>query len=195
MTFQFTRHPEVEGRHAILSPSKYHWINYDEEQIAAAYEKHMTAALGTRLHAWAAETIKLGIKMPDNSKTINMYVNDCIGYRMNIEVPLFYSVNCFGHADAIWYGPNPDLESPYKMLLRIFDLKNGSSQRASSKQLEAYAALFCLEYGIKPMKLEYDLRIYQNDDVQMFVTDPEDIMYIMDRIETFDRLLESMKGA
>lgn len=192
MSFQFRRHVEIEGRHSFLSPSKYYWINYDDEKILAAYDKHMTAALGTRLHAWAAETIKLGLHQPDNTKTINLYVNDCIGYRMSIEQPLVYSENAFGTADAIWFGDNPDSESPFKSLLRIFDLKNGET-RTSKSQLECYAALFCLEYKVRPMELEYDLRIYQNDDIQMFETDPEDIAYIMDRYIVADRLIESMK--
>lgn len=192
MSFQFRRHDEVEGRHAFLSPSKYHWINYDDEKMVATYDKKMTAALGTRLHNWAAETIRLGIKMPDNSKTINMYVNDCIGYRMAVEQALVYSPNAFGTCDAISYGDNPDNESPFKLLLRIFDLKNGENL-ASKTQLECYAALFCLEYKVRPMELEYDLRIYQNDDIQMFETDPEDIAYIMDRYIVADRLIESMK--
>jgi hypothetical protein len=160
--------------------------------MAASYDKKMTAALGTRLHNWAAETIRLGIKMPDNSKTINMYVNDCIGYRMEVEQPLIYTPNAFGTCDAISFGENPDKDSVYRMLLRIFDLKNGENL-ASKTQLECYAALFCLEYKQRPMELEYDLRIYQNDDVQMFETDPEEIAYIMDRYVIADRLIESMK--
>jgi len=192
MSFQFRRHLELEGRHSFLSPSKYHWINYDDEKIITAYDRHMTAALGSRLHAWAAETIKLGLRQPDNSKTINMYVNDCIGYRMWIEQPLAYSDNAFGTTDAIWYGENPDKESSWKYLLRIFDLKNGSSP-SSKSQLECYAALFCLEYKISPMELEYDLRIYQNDEITPFVTDPEDIAYIMDRYIVADKLIQSMK--
>lgn len=192
MTFQFRRHVELEGRHAFLSPSRYHWINYDDEKIVAAYDKHMTAALGTRLHAWAAETIKLGLRQPDNSKTINLYVNDCIGYRMSIEQPLAYSDNAFGTTDAIWYGDNPNKESSFRSLLRIFDLKNGDHP-ASKSQLECYAALFCLEYKIRPMEIEYDLRIYQNDDIQMLETDPEIITYIMDRYIVADRLIQSMK--
>jgi len=192
MSFQFRRHLELKDRHSFLSPSKYHWINYDDEKILAAYDKHMTAALGTRLHAWAAETIKLSLRQPDNSKTINMYVNDCIGYRMWIEQPLSYTDNAFGTADAIWYGENPDQESSFKYLLRIFDLKNGTTP-SSKSQLECYAALFCLEYKVRPMELEYDLRIYQNDDIQMFETDPEDIVYIMDRYIVADKLIQSMK--
>lgn len=192
MSFRFNRHVEVEGRHSFLSPSKYHWINYDDEKILSAYDKHMTAALGTRLHAWAAETIKLGVKMPDNTKTINMYVNDCIGYRMDVEVALVYSANAFGHADAIWFGNHPDIDSPYKSLLRIFDLKNGES-RTSEHQLECYAALFCLEYRVRPMEIDYDLRIYQNDEVEEFATDPGDVLRIMDRYISADKLIEARK--
>ena len=192
MTFKFNRHTELEGRHSFLSPSKYHWVNYDDEKILSSYDKHMTAALGTRLHAWAAETIKLGLHQPNNSKTINMYVNDCIGYRMSIEVSLAYSVNAFGTADAIWFGDHPNPESQWKQLLRIFDLKNGSSP-TSKTQLECYAALFCLEYRVRPMEIDYDLRIYQNDAIEQFETDPEDIAYIMDRYIVADRLIESMK--
>lgn len=192
MSFKYNRHTELEGRHSFLSPSKYHWVNYDDEKIVVAYDKHMTHVLGTRLHAWAAETIKLGLKMPDNNKTINRYVNDCIGYRMAVEVPLAYSANAFGTPDAIHFGENPDRDSPFKKLLRIFDLKNGES-RTSKTQLECYAALFCLEYRIRHMEIEYDLRIYQNDEVQLFETDPEDISYIIDRYIVADKLIESMK--
>jgi hypothetical protein len=192
MSFKYNRHVELEGRHSFLSPSKYHWVNYDDEKILVAYDKHMTAALGTRLHAWAAETIKLGISMPDNSKTINRYVNDCVGYRMSVEIPLAYSVNGFGTPDAIWFGENPDRDSPFRQLLRIFDLKNGETP-TSKTQLECYAALFCLEYRIRPMEIEYDLRIYQSDEVQEFTTDPEDIAFIMNRYRVADKLIESMK--
>jgi len=185
MSFRFKRHVEVEGRHAFLSPSKYYWVNYDDEKILAAYDKQMTAALGTRLHAFAHEAVKLGIRMPDNSKTINMYINDCIGHRMHTEVPLVYTENAFGTADAISF------DEEHK-LLRIFDLKNGESA-TSERQLECYAALFCLEYKIRPMEIGYDLRIYQSDDVAEFNTDPEDIVYIMDRYIIADRLIESMK--
>lgn len=192
MSFQFRRHLEIEGMHAFLSPSKYHWINYDDEKIVAAYDKHMTAALGTQLHKWAAETIKLGIKMPDNSKTINMYVNDCIGYRMWVEQALVYSPNAFGTSDAIWYGSHPDPESIYKFLLRVFDLKNGIVP-GSPNQLKCYAALFCLEYKVRPYEIDYDLRIYQNDEIVDIEVDPEEIAHIMDRYVVADKLIESMK--
>jgi hypothetical protein len=32
-----------------------------------------------------------------------MYVNDAIGYNMKVEQPLYYSENCFGHADTLCF--------------------------------------------------------------------------------------------
>ena len=183
MAFSFNQHKDLDGKHAFLSPSKYHWVNYTPEKMLDAFSKHMTAALGTRLHAFAHNAIQLGIKLPNNNKTLNMYVNDCIGYRMQTEVPLAYSSNAFGTADAIDFTHG---------LLRIFDLKNGVNL-ASEHQLEVYAALFCLEYRVRPAEISYDLRIYQNDEVFEFNTNPEDIAFIMDRIIEFDKLIESAK--
>ena len=183
MTFRFREHKDLVGSHAVLSASKYHWVNYTPEKMLLSFDKHMTAVLGTRLHAFAHEAIQLGIKMPNNSKTLNLYINDCIGYRMQTEVLLMYSPNAFGTADAIDFSHN---------VLRIFDLKNGVTP-ASETQLEVYAAFFCLEYRVLPGEIEYDLRIYQNDEAVMFDTNPEDIVYIMDRIREFDKLIESAK--
>jgi hypothetical protein len=165
MSFRFNRHMEIEGRHSFLSPSKPHWVNYDDEKLLMSFDKHMTAALGTRLHAFAHDAISLGIKMEDNSKTLNRYINDCIGFRMRTEVSLVFSPNAFGTADAI------DFDGA-RQLLRVFDLKNGSTH-------------------VSERQLEYDLRIYQNDAVAEFDTDPEDIVYIMDRIKHFDQLIEA----
>lgn len=188
---RFNQHSELDGRHAFLSPSKYHWIRYDEEKILDRFDKHMDAARGTRLHNWAAETIKLGLRQVDNGLTINMYVNDCIGYRMAVEVPLFFSYNAFGTCDAIYFGPDPkDPTGP--PILRIFDLKNGVSP-TSEDQLNVYAAFFCLEYKIRPGEIKYDLRIYQNDEIKYFDTDPEDIAYIMDWTKTVDAMIERQK--
>ena len=33
----FNKHSKLEGQHAFLGASKYHWINYDEEKIAESY--------------------------------------------------------------------------------------------------------------------------------------------------------------
>jgi hypothetical protein len=179
----FNQHSDLVGKHSFLSPSKYHWINYDEEKIVDSYDNYMTAARGTRLHSLAKELIDLGIKLPNTMQTLNMYVNDCIGYRMRTEIPLFYSYNAFGTTDAISFQDR---------LLRVFDLKNGVTPTKET-QLEIYAAFFCLEYKVRPAEIEYDLRIYQNDEIYPFDTDPDRILHIIDRVIAFDKLIESMK--
>ena len=98
---------------------------------------------------------------------------------MASEQPLYYSINCFGTADAISFRNG---------LLRIFDLKTGTT-KVSMMQLKVYAALFCLEYDERPAMLEYDLRIYQNDSVISEEIDPTEIAHIMDRIVTFDKYI------
>ena len=69
---------------------------------------------------------------------------------MTPEQILFYSDNCFGTADAIAFRGD---------LLRIHDLKTGAIP-AHMEQLEVYAALFCLEYKIKPADIRMELRLY-----------------------------------
>lgn len=56
-----------------------------------------------------------------------------------------------------------------------------------------YAALFCLEYGIKPSEIGMELRIYQNDEVLCHNATAEDIFSIMDRIVTFDKIINRMR--
>jgi len=97
----FNKHLNIEGQHAFLGASKYHWINYDEAKVIEAYSKFVAAQKGTELHEFAAQCIRLGQKLPKSQKTLNMYVNDAIGFKMTPEQPLFYSENCFGTADAI----------------------------------------------------------------------------------------------
>lgn len=180
---RYNQHSDLVGRHAFLGASKYSWLNYDEEKLTETYDKAMTAARGSRLHNLAHLLIADGIQLPDSPKTLNMYVNDCIGYRMKTEQILFVSYNAFGTADAIDFRDN---------LLKIFDLKNGVTPTKET-QLEIYAAFFCIEYKVPPAKIEYDLRIYQHDDIYQFDTDPERIMYIMDKVKQFDQIIKDME--
>ena len=180
---KFNKYPNLEGCHAFLSASGYHWINYDEEKVAASYAKWRAIQRGTQLHAFAAQCIKLGQKLPRSEKTLNMYVNDAIGYKMTPEQVLYYSANCFGTTDAIAFRNN---------FLRIHDLKTGENP-AHMEQLMVYAALFCLEYDIKPSEIGMELRIYQNDAVLCHNATVEDIFPIMDRIITFDKIINNMK--
>lgn len=186
---QFNAHPEVAGSHAFLSASKYSWIRYDEEKIIETFTNAMAAARGTRLHAFAAEAIALGQRLTKTQQTLNMYVNDAISMRMKPEVLLFYTRNAFGTADAISFRRERGHD---KTVLRIHDLKTGTT-KSNVNQLEIYAAFFCLEYDMPPHTIDIELRIYQNDFVQIYIPDPEDILHIMDKLITFDRIIDQAR--
>lgn len=179
----FNDHSELLGKHAFLSPSNYHWVNYNDQKLEARFIAAMAARRGTELHAFAHEAIRLGIRLPKSPKTLNMYVNDAIGYKMEVEQPLYFSPNCFGHADTISFRRN---------VLRIHDLKTGIIV-ASHHQLEVYAALFCLEYIMSPYEIEIELRIYQSNTIKEFFSDPETIASLMDKIVMFDQRIEELK--
>lgn len=180
----FNDHSELEGCHAFLSASKYHWINYDEEHLYSAYANFRAAEQGTILHDFAKTCILLGQRLDDIPKTLNMYVNDAIGFRMKPEQILYYSPYCFGTADAISFKHNQ---------LRIHDLKTGKGA-THMEQLEIYAALFCLEYDVDISDIEVELRIYQNNKVRVLVPEVTDIVPIMDKIVTGTKLIEEWEG-
>lgn len=179
----FNPHSNLVGRHAFLSPSNYHWINYEFDNLDLRFVASMAAQRGVELHAFAHEAIRLGIKLPKTRTTLNLYVNDAIGYRMTPEQPLFYSENCFGTADAISFRRN---------VLRIHDLKTGVTP-AHVEQLEVYAALFCLEYKFRPSDIAIEMRIYQNDECVEYDQDNNAIFHIMDKIVTFDKRIDQLK--
>ena len=60
------------------------------------------------------------------------------------------------------------------------------------EQLEIYAALFCLEYKIKPGDIRMELRIYQNDEILVHEPTAEDILPIMDKIVHVNKILEKI---
>lgn len=179
----FNKHSRLEGAHAFLGASKYHWVNYSDEKLVNSYMNFQAVQRGTELHSFAKQAIDLGIRLPNTKQTLNKYVNDAIGFQMDTEVVLYYSDNCFGTADAISFKKN---------LLRIHDYKSGVTP-ASMRQLEIYAAIFCLEYGFKPNAINMELRIYQSDEVLIHEPNKEDIAYIMDRIITADMIIEKVK--
>ena len=178
---QFNSHKALEGLHAPFSPSQPAWLRYSDDKAVDYMANKQAAAMGTELHEWAKKTIDLGIKQPKSRKTLYAYVNDAIGYKMNTEVVLYYSPRFFGTADAISFRHN---------FLRIHDLKTGKSP-VHPEQLLVYAALFCLEYKIKPSTLDgIELRIYQNDDTLIVEHTVDDIVHIMDTIVHLDKMLE-----
>ena len=115
------------------------------------------------------------------------YVTDGIGFRMKSEQPLVYSENIYGTADSIIFDER-------KQILRIHDYKSGTTP-AHLEQLEIYAALFCLEYRFKPGDINFELRIYQDGDQLIGNPKASDILPTMDKIVTFDKIIESFKEA
>lgn len=179
----FVRHSNLNGLHAPFSPSQSTWLRYDDDRAMEVFLNKKAAEMGTRLHAWAKETIDLGIKQPKSKKTLYAYVNDAIGFKMSTEVVLFYSERFFGTADSISFRGN---------FLRIHDLKTGKI-KADMEQLEIYAALFCLEYKVKPESIGMELRLYQNDEVIYHNPTPEDIHAIMDKIVHLDQVIQTLE--
>lgn len=169
---------ELEGKHAFLSPSKYYWIDYDQERLAEAWNNSRAMEEGVELHDFARRCIERRVKLPRKKDTLNQYVNDAIKYGLTPEQPLYYSENCFGTADAIGFDDSATL--------RIFDLKTGKG-RTDMRQLKIYAALFMLEYDIAPY--EVVLRIYQNKEYREERPSLDDIRVIAGTIVEFDTLV------
>ncbi len=177
-----------DGDHAFLSPSTHSWFNYDDEKLVQSYVSKLAAARGTALHALACNLIKMKVHLPSENRTLNMYVNDAIYFKMRPEEKLYYSKFCYGTTDCISYEEDPGI-------LRIHDLKTGKT-RASFLQLEIYAALFFLcytDYEFRNTK-EIELRIYQNDEVLVEHREIDDILPVMDKIKRYSRILEELEG-
>lgn len=208
----WNNHSQLVGKHAILSPSGYQWIRYSPDESREAlfnrYRAEYAQSIGTLIHEFACKRIKYKMRLKKHDKdsvlfylidhgipgnafdsdyifdNLLYYVNDAIGYRMDPEVVLYYSDNCFGTADSIAFGKN---------LLRIHDLKTGRIP-AHMEQLEVYAALFCLEYGKKPGDIEIELRMYQPENLVTLNPEVDEIVPIMDAIISHDKFLTKVKG-
>lgn len=180
----FNKHSDIEGKHAFLSASKYHWIRYNRERMEEVFRGYFAAEQGTKLHDFAAHCIRMKQKLARKKKTLNMYVNDAVDFDMTPEQPLKYSRNFFGTADAIAF---------HNGMLRIHDYKSGIVP-AHEEQLYIYAALFCLEYEVNPEDIDIECRIYQNDEILIFNPEPAVIRDIMDKAKDFDELIESIRS-
>lgn len=169
--------------HAFLGGSNYHWLGWSDEKLLERFRNQRAAQLGTELHELANDLIRLGVRLPDEQKTLSMYVNDAIQYRMESEVTLYYSEWCFGTADTLSFDGT---------CLRIHDYKSGVT-KTDMRQLYIYAALFCLGGAngklYNPHLITIILRIYQNNDILQEVPDPERILQIMERIGSATDLL------
>lgn len=180
---RWNKHSHLEGQHSFLSPSYYHWVNYDLEKLAARYRALQAAQEGVAQHQYAAVAIQEKEFQDNETTTLGMYINQCIQYRMTPEVVLYYSPNAYGTVDAIAYR--------YR-ILRISDLKTGDT-RTSEWQLIIYAAYFCLEYEIDPFSMrKIELRIYQHNQCRPYLVDPAVVKEIMDKIVLFDKRLNEL---
>lgn len=179
---RFNKHLDLQGEHAFLSPSQYHWVHYTPDRLIERWTTAQAAAYGTLQHEYAHREIEEG-NLSSLVGTIGLYINDAIKYRMVCEQILYYSENCFGTADTISFRYN---------VLRIHDLKTGVYP-GSVHQLEIYAALFCLEYDKDPFSIKMELRLYQNNEVSVYEADPEDIQFIMNRIQEFDKIISHQR--
>lgn len=214
MSFRFNDHSRdvPSGAHAILSPSKYTWTNYDSpENLTNLVYSAYAQEIGTLLHRLAEAAIKYRVRMPKVASrpmillwllangiprgiiqidkyvsNFVAYVNDAIGFDMTPEVILKVSENAFGTADAIRFNEK-------KMHLRIHDYKSGVT-KPSLRQLEIYAALFCMEYNIKPRDLTIELRIYWQDEIITGLPTPADIVPLIDLIREDDKYINNLKG-
>lgn len=202
----FEKHLNLRGKHATLSPSQPAWLRYNEDQLYQKYASGYSQAMGTSLHELAETLISNNLKLKKSDKltvlshllndgipkdVIDMdrlysnfmnYVNDAIGFKLTPEQILYYSDYCFGTADAISFRNN---------FLRIHDYKSGTIP-AKMEQLLVYAALFCLEYKVKPGEIETELRIYQNDEVIFHNPTADEILPVMDIIISHSKALERM---
>ena len=202
----WNKHPEIEGRHAFLSPSKSTWLRKSDDEIAENYISSYAQQIGTLVHAYAADRIKYRYEIADADArtlkfelvrqsipeiaidmdyifpTVQRYINDSIACGMDPEVPLKYSDRCFGTADAIQFR---------RKKLRIHDLKTGVSP-AKIDQLMIYAALFFHEYSYKPESIHTELRIYQAGDILLCEPTAKEIREVMEIIIHEDQVIESL---
>lgn len=183
----FNEHYNLRGKHSFLSPSNYHWLNYDDAKLKDAHISANAAKEGTELHKLAEDMIKHKVMPEEKQETLSMYIRDAIYYELQPERLLYFSDRCFGTADAISFDESNGF-------LRIHDLKTGLKTPGSMNQLLIYAAIFCHEYGIQPEDIDSELRIYQFNDV--FITKPtaEEVRNVMNRIDYCDRYIHTLEN-
>lgn len=212
MSFKLNDHSRdyPDDAHAIMSPSLQYWSNYDRDKFYNYICSTYAQTIGTLLHELAADLIETKIKVTKNEarKMILLkllknkvprsiidveryvtnfvtYVNDAIGFDMIPEVKVKFSENAFGRIDAFRFNEK-------KMHLRIHDYKSGVL-KPCLRQLELYAAYFCLEYHIKPKDITIELRIYWQDEVIVGLPTAADIVPLIDRVLEDDKFITSLK--
>lgn len=204
---QWNDHHQLEGKHAFLGASNFHWINWNDEIFENRYYGQFSTSIGTAIHALAHDCIVSRTKLTKHDThlvDITLYhayipkdaydptlilnnlipfVNDALGFHMSSEILLYYNAYCFGTCDAISFDEK-------NKTLRIHDLKTGTTP-THMEQLLIYAALFCLEYHKNPHQFNTELRIYQNFDVLIANPIADEIEHYMDLIQNRSKLIMS----
>lgn len=187
---RWNEHSTLEGKHAFLSPSNYHWLNYSDERLAQMYLAQQAKIQGTMRHDLAKRCIELGVRLPDDGSTLGLYVNDAIDMGLKPEQPLYYSELCFGTADTI---------GMFDGWLHVHDLKTGKGT-TSVKQTLIYAGLFFLEYApannLSSSTTPVECRIYQSDRIEVYQPTSDEVVGTINTIIRFDNIIRQirMKG-
>lgn len=202
-------HKKLEGTHAFLGASTYSWINWTDTLFEQRFKSQYSTTIGTAIHELASKCIKSRIKLnPGDVNLIKVtlsnvgvpksvynaediltnlipFVNDSIGYHMQSEIVLYYSMFCYGTTDAIGYDEK-------NKILRVHDYKSGANP-AKIEQLHIYTALFCLEYHIQPKSLRgIENRIYQNFEVLEDFPTAETIEKYMELIKSRSEMAQKL---
>ena len=209
----WNEHSELRGKHAVFAPSNPSFLNYSlsresEDVIFQRFASQYSSQIGTIVHDFAEERILYNQKLHKTNKSdllirllkagippividldyifanLIPYVNDAISFRMDPEVVLKYSDDCFGTADTICYR---DKE------LIIHDLKTGKTP-VHMDQLLVYAALFFLEYKVSLNTTSTVLRIYQASDILEDHPEDERIKAAMEQIVELDKKVKKWKA-
>ena len=214
----FIKHSELNGVHAMFSPSQSSWLRYDDQTMLDRYTGKYRTALGTEIHEYAAIQINLYLKVSSarnlvSGLTTYIYTKyqglkqDAYGMLLikhleYIPQDVFETVKKYIN-DAIGFRMTPEqplYHSEYFFgtadtisfrdnFLRIHDLKTGD-QQARMEQLEIYAALFCLEYKFRPSDIQMELRLYQKNEIIFHNPGAEEIDPIIDKITYSPKMLD-----
>jgi hypothetical protein len=149
--------------------------------MEATLKNRYRSVEGVKLHALAADAISLSKKFSNDGSAFSQYVSDCIDNGMHVEELLYHSKYCFGTADAISYDGTT---------LSVWDLKTGSG-KVDGLQVVTYAAIFCLQYNVPSLALQYDLRIYQDVGYWTVECDGRTVADLMDHIRYMEQVCES----
>jgi hypothetical protein len=174
----------IKRCHKITSTKEM--LNAIDEFIFNKYYIEKTDSVskdGQRILQCLKQTIKA---QPELLENIRLYVNDAIGFKMYTEVVLYFTDEFYGTSDAVIFNDKDKL-------LRIHDLKTGSSV-VHIEQLLGYAALFCLEQRIDPLTIDYELRIYQGNDILVATPSGEDVKPFVDQYIAFDKAINKYEG-